>query len=163
MSNRSSPNKDVCHRITDWLEGTSGALLVQPPCSSRDTYSSLPRIMSRWLLNVSKNGDCTTSPGNLCQCSATLTVRKCFLMLRSIFLCISLRTLPLVLSLGTTHKQLASVLFAPSLQEFVHTDEIPLDCSLLQPEESQLIQPSLRAEMLQSLHHLRDLLLDPLQ
>jgi len=33
---------------------------------------------SRQLLKISKKGDSTTSTGNLCQCSATLTVKKVF-------------------------------------------------------------------------------------
>ena len=57
-------------------------------------------------LEISKTGDSTTSLGNLCQCSVTLTVKMCFLMLRrSTF---SLCPLPLVLSLGTTANRLAS-------------------------------------------------------
>jgi len=46
-------------QITEWLklEATSGDYLVQPPCSSRATYSQLPRTMSRQLLNISKDRD----------------------------------------------------------------------------------------------------------
>lgn len=47
---------------------------------------------------ISKNGDSTTSPGNLCECSVTLTVKMCFLMLRRNTLCFCLYLLPLVLS-----------------------------------------------------------------
>ena len=89
------------------LEGTSAGHLVQPWCSSRATWNWLPRTMSRRLLNFSKDGDTTASPGNLCQCSVTLSVTKCFLMFRGNLPCFSLCPLPLVLSLGTTEQSLA--------------------------------------------------------
>jgi len=47
------------------LEGTSGGHLVQTPRSSRAVHSWLLRIMSRWLLNIPRDGDSTTSLGNL--------------------------------------------------------------------------------------------------
>lgn len=43
--------------------------LVQPPCSSRASSSWLPRSVSRRLLNISKDGDATTSLDSLCQSS----------------------------------------------------------------------------------------------
>ena len=43
------------------LAGTSGDHLVQPPCSSRVSWSRLPRTMSSQVLNVSNDGDATTS------------------------------------------------------------------------------------------------------
>jgi len=89
------------------LEGTSVGHLVQPPCQSRVTYSRLHRTLSRQVLNISREGDSTTSVGSLCQCSVTLRVKKLFLMFRRNFLCFSLCPLPLVLSLGTTEKSLA--------------------------------------------------------
>ena len=54
---------------------------------------------SRWVLNISKEGDSTTSLGNLCQCSVTFTVKKHFLMFRGNLLGFSLCPLPLVLSI----------------------------------------------------------------
>jgi len=42
-----------------------------PTCSSRDTYSMLPRTMARKLLKTSNEGDSTTSLGNFFQCSVT--------------------------------------------------------------------------------------------
>lgn len=38
-----------------------------PPCSTRATLSHLPRTMSRWLWNTSRDGDSTTSLGDLCR------------------------------------------------------------------------------------------------
>ena len=53
--------------------------LVQPPCKSRVTYSRLHRTLSRQVLNISREGDSTTSLGSLFQCSVTLRVKKFFL------------------------------------------------------------------------------------
>ena len=62
------------------LEGNSGGHPVQPHCSSRATYSQFPRTMTRQLLSISKDGDSTSSLGNLCQCLVTLIMKSCFLM-----------------------------------------------------------------------------------
>lgn len=55
------------------LEGTCRDHFVQPHCLGRATWSRVP--MARWLLNVSKDGDSTTSFGNLCQHLDTFTVK----------------------------------------------------------------------------------------
>lgn len=52
--------------------------MAQHPCSSRDASSWLPRTMSRWLLNISIEGDSTPTLINLCQCLVSLTVKKVF-------------------------------------------------------------------------------------
>ena len=80
----------------------------------------LPRTMSRWLLNISKDGGSTTSLSNLCQCLVTCTVKKCFPMFGGNLLCFSVCTLPLVLSLGTTEKGLALSSLHPRFRYF-HT------------------------------------------
>jgi len=45
-------------------------------CRSRVTTSRLHRTLSRWVLNISREGDSTTSLGSLLQCSGTLRVKK---------------------------------------------------------------------------------------
>ena len=96
------------HRITECsgLEGTPVGHLVQPPCRSRVTYSGLHRTLSRRVLNISREGDSTTSLGSLFQCSVTLRGKKFFLGFSWSFPGFSLCPLPLVLSLGTTAKSL---------------------------------------------------------
>jgi len=151
------------YRITDCLrlERTSESQLVQAPCSSRTTYSQLPRTVSRWLLNISKEGDSTASLGNLCQCS--VTAKKCFLMFRGNLLCLSLCPLPLVLSLGATEKSLALSSLHPPFR-YLYTLLRHTPPSLL---FSRLNSPSshyfLAGAMLQSLHHLNGPSLDSLQ
>ena len=54
--------------------------LVQAPCRSRVSYSRLHRTLSRWVLNISREGDSITSLGNLFQCPVTLRLKKLFLM-----------------------------------------------------------------------------------
>ena len=135
-----------------WLEGTSGGHLVQAPCSSRATWSRLPRTTSRWLLSISKDGNSTTPLGNLCQCSATLAGKKCFLMFRGNLLCFSLCPLPLVLALGTAEKSLAWLSLSSPSSVYRHRWDPP-EPSLLQAEQSQLSHSFLTCEVLQSLHH----------
>ena len=50
--------------------------LVQPLCRSRVIYSRLHRTPSRRVLNISREGDSTTSLGSLFQCSVTLRGKK---------------------------------------------------------------------------------------
>jgi len=66
------------------------------PCQSRVTQSRLHKTASRWVLNISREGDSTTSLGSLCQGSVILRVKKFFLMFSWSFLCFSLCPLPLV-------------------------------------------------------------------
>jgi len=70
-------------------------------------YSRLHRKTSRWVLNISREGDSSTSLGSLFQGSVTFTVKKFFLMLKWNFIYSSLCPLRLVLSLGTKGKSLA--------------------------------------------------------
>ena len=46
------------------------------PCPSRVTQSRLHSTTLRWVLNISREGDSTTSLGSLGQGSVTLTVKK---------------------------------------------------------------------------------------
>lgn len=108
--------------FTEWLrlEGTTGCLLVQTPCSSRDPYSMLLRIVSRWLLSNSREGDSATSLGILFQSSVTLTVKKIFLMSRWNLLYFSFSFC------------LSSYWSAPLRRSWLHTlDTLPSDTSVL--------------------------------
>ena len=71
------------------------------------SYSRLHWKALRQLLNIPREGDTTTSLGNLFQCSTTLKVKKLFLMFIWNFPCSSLCPLPLVLSQGTAQYSLA--------------------------------------------------------
>jgi len=82
-------------------------------------------------------------------------------MLRENLLCFVLCPLPLVLSLDTTEKSLAPSSLHPPFR-YLHT-LIRSPLSLLQVKQSQLFQPFLTEEMLQSLNHLCGPLLDSLQ
>lgn len=70
-------NSTIAHRNSELQNtpGSSGGHIFQPPCSSRDTYIWLLRLMSRWLLSTTKDADPTTSAGNLWQCLTILTVQ----------------------------------------------------------------------------------------
>ena len=134
-------------RITEQqrLEDTSGSPLVQPPLLK----AAFPRTMSRQLLSISKDGDSTTSLGNLSQGSATLTVTKRFWMFRGDLLCFSVCPLPLT----TTEKSLAlTTLLSLSSGISTHWWDSP-EPSRLQTAQSQFSQPFLTGEMLQPIHH----------
>lgn len=75
---------DICYRISqnskmDEIGRDIRSHLAQHSCSIRATQSCLCRGQ---LLNNSTDGDSTGSLNKLCQCSVTLTVNKCFLMLK---------------------------------------------------------------------------------
>uniref|UniRef100_A0A8C4P7D6 Vacuolar protein sorting-associated protein 13B-like n=1 Tax=Dromaius novaehollandiae TaxID=8790 RepID=A0A8C4P7D6_DRONO len=95
--------------------------------------------------------------------STTLTVKKGFPVFRQSFLCFSLCPLPLVLSLGTIEKSLASSFDTPPADIYTHGSGLSPEPSLLQAEQSQLSQPLLIGEMRQSLNHLCGPLLDSFQ
>ena len=85
--------------------------------------------MSRWVLNISREGDSTISLGSLFQCSVTLTVKNFFLMFIQNFLCSNLCPLPLVLLLWFYAPLRAwhhPIHLTSTLQIFVRMDKIPL-------------------------------------
>lgn len=59
------------------------------PCSGRVSYRRLLRVMSTWVLNISKAADSTTSLGNWWQCLITLTEKKSFFLCWGGISCIS--------------------------------------------------------------------------
>ena len=50
-------------------------IIESHPPAKQATYSRLHRDVSRQVLNISMEGDSTTSPGSLSQGSVTLTVK----------------------------------------------------------------------------------------
>jgi len=90
--------------------------------------------MSRQLWNTSKDRGSTTSLNNLFQpvLSHTHSKNKCCLMFRGDFPYFSLRSLSMVLSLGTTKKAWLHLLY-PLHHTVIHIDKIPVTCLLKTP------------------------------
>jgi len=97
-------------RITEsqGLEGTSRYHWVEPPAKAVP-YNWSHKSVSRWVLNIFIEGDSTTSPGSLCQCSVILTVKKFFSALVWNFPYFSFWPLPLVLLLLAIEKSLPTL------------------------------------------------------
>lgn len=130
----------------DW-KGPLEIIRVQSHLGSV-TYSQRSKTVSKQLLSISEDGDSTTYLGHACQDSVILVPKKYFFTFRGNLLCLGLHPLPLVLALGTTEKKPNSGLSASFLQVFILIEKIPL--TLLQSEQSQLSQPFLIKEMLQT-------------
>ena len=104
------------HRIIEWpgLKRTTMLIQFQPPAICRVTNQQprLPRATSSLALNVSRDGASTASLDNLFQCFTTLWVKNLLLISDLNLPCLSLKPLPLVLSLSTllrmnnSHKRL---------------------------------------------------------
>lgn len=141
---------ELYHRITELLklEGSSRSSHSSPWSS----VTWLHRIMSRELLNISKDEDSITGLGNPYCCSVTFTLKKCFLVLRLNHLYFILCPFPLFLSLDTTGNTLSPPFFQPCL----YVSKIPNKLSPLQAEQFQFCQPFLVWEVLQSFNHLNN-------
>lgn len=117
-------------------------------------------MVSRQVLNVSRDTDPTASLGSLFQGSAPLNVQKFPLVFRQNFLCFSLCPLACVLSLGTTGKSLALSSWHPPFRYFYTLIRSPF--GHLKDKQAQLPQP-FPWEMLQSPNHLHSPPLHPPQ
>lgn len=100
------------HRIVGsgrelWKSQSPTHLLKQLP------YSGLHRKASWQVLNFSRKGNSTISLGSLFQCSVTIKIKKFFLAFMWNFLCSSLCSLPLVLSVGTKKSLPSGLLASP--------------------------------------------------
>lgn len=137
------------HKIIECLrlEKISGDHLAQFSCCNMATQTQLPRSMSRCLLNATlcRGRDTAASFGKLCLYSVICTVRY-FLTFRGNLLHFSICPLLLLLSLAASFQVFVFI--------YIYTDEMPSEPSLLQAEPSQLSQPFLTGEVLQSPHHL---------
>lgn len=120
----------------DW--GWKDNCPLQFSFSSRASH--IIKIMSRFLLSISKDGD-STSLGNLCPSSVILPREKPFLIFIQNLLCLSWCPLPLVLALGATEKSLALSLHPPS--RFLHAVRRSPQSSLFSRLQPQLSQPFL--------------------
>lgn len=74
--------------LDSWGEGRLVISQSNMPVQSRAAQNRLPQAISSWDVNSSRNGDSTTSLGNLCLCLTTLTAWKVFLMFKWNFLCV---------------------------------------------------------------------------
>ena len=104
------PSSSTDHGLTESQNGKDwkGPLwIICSNPSAKTGPSRAVRNLSRQVLNISGEGESTTSLSSLLQCSVILIVKKFFLILRWNFIYFSLCPLPLVLSLGTTEKSLA--------------------------------------------------------
>ena len=95
-----------------WRPSSPTPLLKQAP------YSRSHRQASRWILNISRQGDSTTSLGRLFQSTTTLAAKKLFLVLLWNFLCASFCLLLLVLLLRATKLWVCEAL--TDMQEVVY-------------------------------------------
>lgn len=109
-----------------------GALEIICSKSPGATLSQLPRTMSRWLLNIFKDRDSTTSLGNSCQYLVTCQVFPDVQTELPMFQCVPITSTPVT---GHHLKVPGFICFIPFLLIFIHIDEIdetPLKSSLLQ-------------------------------
>lgn len=90
----------------------SALLLAQ----SSINQNGLLRILSRWILTISKDEDTTTSPIKLFQCLTSLGEKNISLMLKRIFMYFNRCLFPLVLLLDTTEKSLAPSSVSPVIR-----------------------------------------------
>lgn len=109
------------------------------PAQSRINQSRLPRTVPGRALSTFQDGDSTTCPGSLCQCSSTLMVRK-----RELLFMLTLNFLHFTWSPLSCHchcEVFGPILFIPSYQLGTEVDEIHPEPSLPRAEQPQLCQP----------------------
>lgn len=126
----------MCYRITKELRftGTSYVYLVQTPSLLKQQH--LMQADQDQVQGVRKyllQGDSTTSQGNPCQCTVTVTVKKCFLI--RVPVCTHCL---LSCHLSITGKSLALSSLHPS-DVYTHWQDPP-DPPILQAEQYQLSQ-----------------------
>ena len=95
-----------------------------------------------------------TSLGSQFQCSVTLTMKFLLIFLWN-FLCSCVQLAPVAPCpiTGCHWEEPGSILLTHTLYIFININEVTFQYHLLQAKETQLPQPFLLREMLQSLHH----------
>ena len=134
------------HDCRDW-NGHLEILESSPP-SEQAPYSRLHRWVSRWVLNISREGESITSLGSLFQCSITLTVKKFLCILVQNFLCTTADS-PCPVPTDCW-KEAGHVLLTPTLKIFININQITSESSFLKAEQTQVAQPFLTGGMLQT-------------
>lgn len=109
----------------------SGDHLVQPTAKA-GYVDQVTKESLKEFLNVSREGEYTTSLQSLCQCSATHSVKEFHFMLCWNFLCFSTWPLLLILSLGT-EKSLAPLPWHPPLRYLYTLMRSPLRLLFCRP------------------------------
>lgn len=150
-------------RITDWLKlGDLRSPPGQNPLLKQDPLGMIAHVqvafgaLQGWRLH-----DLLRS---LCLCSVMLRVKKCFLMFNGNILCIgNLCPLPVVLSLGSTEKNLALSSLHALIRLSMYNTKFPFESSLLRSKPFQLSHSFLIRRMIQPFHHFCCLLLDSFQ
>lgn len=135
------PSGDASLRLSSlsWKGcGGKGPAGVAVPNSPAQAGSPRTRSRSRWLLNVSGEGDSTSPLGNLCQRQGHSRSERVFPDVRR-------RPLPLALPLGSTRKSPDLSSLCPPFR-YLYTLARPPGTSPLRAEQ---LQPFLAAEMLQ--------------
>lgn len=92
-------------------------------CSSRNIQSKMPRTISKGLLKIFN----VVTLANLCQRSVIHSIRNRKMLFLMLIWNLVFQFVPFVSCLDTGHrwKKPGSILFALSLQEFIHVGEIP--------------------------------------
>ena len=115
QNNRAS---EVGRHVWEWFRPT--------PCSEQSPWEQVAQTCVQLALNISKDGDCTRSLGDLFQCLTTLTVKRTFLTDYPVFQCVPIASCPLT---GHHWEESGSVFISPSFRYLCTLLRSPRACS----------------------------------